>query len=143
MAKFIVQEKKGTLPKAKSTLRISNPVMSVKVACEASNDILVPVPDRREFTLRVTNLPTTENEEEDSKYSNPPDGFCALYNGKICKGHRIGLFWFNATEGNAGGLINEQITIGLWDELIVGLAEPCRSAAEVIFLEIFLKALYT
>lgn len=76
------------------------------------------------------------NEEEESKYSEPPNGFCAPYNGKICKGHKIGQYWFNATEGNAGGLINEQIATMLWDEIILGLEEPCRSAAEVYWSSI-------
>lgn len=74
--------------------------MSVKVGCEAFNGI--GGPDRREFTLRVTNLPTSDTDEDDPKYNTRPEGLCALYNGKICKGHRIGLFWYNATEGNAG-----------------------------------------
>ena len=33
--------------------------------------------------------------------------------------------------GNAGGLINEQITSGLWTEMISEFPEPCRTAAQV------------
>ncbi|XP_059469753.1 tyrosine-protein kinase transmembrane receptor Ror2-like [Neocloeon triangulifer] len=62
----------------------------------------------------------------------PPRGYCAPYNGKICKNylHGSGLVWFNISHDNSGGWLNEQITTGLWDEMIDNLKEPCRSAAE-------------
>lgn len=64
----------------------------------------------------------------------PPSGYCAPYNGKICKQYLngTGQVWFNISNDNAGGWLNEQITTGLWAEMVVGLKEPCRSAAEVL-----------
>ena len=41
-----------------------------------------------------------------------------------------GLVWFNISQDNSGGWLNEQITQSLWTELIGKLQEPCRSAAE-------------
>lgn len=60
-------------------------------------------------------------------------GYCAPYSGEICKKYLagIGKVWFNDSKDNPGGLLNEQITTDLWDELILKLKEPCRSAAEV------------
>ncbi|EFN89657.1 tyrosine-protein kinase transmembrane receptor Ror2 [Harpegnathos saltator] len=59
-------------------------------------------------------------------------GYCAPYSGEICKKYLagIGKVWFNDSKDNPGGLLNEQITTDLWDELILRLVEPCRSAAE-------------
>lgn len=55
-------------------------------------------------------------------------GMCAQYRGKICKNY-IGTrqVWFPLS----GGLVNENITKGLWEEMISGLKEPCQSAAKV------------
>ena len=62
-------------------------------------------------------------------------GYCAPYNGQVCKKYLQGrgLVWFNISKDNSGGWVNEQITQSLWNELIVKLHEPCRSAAEVSF----------
>ncbi|KAL7294377.1 tyrosine-protein kinase transmembrane receptor Ror2 [Trichogramma pretiosum] len=59
-------------------------------------------------------------------------GYCAPYNGKICKKYLtgVGLVWYNDTSDNRGGWLNEKITQDLWEELIQKLEEPCRSAAE-------------
>jgi len=64
----------------------------------------------------------------------PPPGYCAPYNGKICKHYLngTGQVWFNVSDDNTGGWQNEQITTRLWTEMVVGLREPCRSAAEVL-----------
>lgn len=64
----------------------------------------------------------------------PPPGYCAPYNGKICKHYLngTGQVWFNVSHDNAGGWQNEQITTRLWTEMVEGLKEPCRSAAEVL-----------
>nr|CAD7434437.1 unnamed protein product [Timema monikensis] len=64
----------------------------------------------------------------------PPVGYCAPYNGKVCKHflNGTGSVWFNISHEYAGGWLNEQITAGLWDEMITSLKEPCRSAAELI-----------
>nr|CAD7258420.1 unnamed protein product [Timema shepardi] len=63
----------------------------------------------------------------------PPVGYCAPYNGKVCKHflNGTGSVWFNISHEYAGGWLNEQITAGLWDEMITSLKEPCRSAAEL------------
>ncbi|XP_012250835.2 tyrosine-protein kinase transmembrane receptor Ror2 [Athalia rosae] len=59
-------------------------------------------------------------------------GYCAPYNGKICKKYLtgIGQVWFNDSNEDTGGWLNEKITKDLWTDLIEGLHEPCRSAAE-------------
>lgn len=58
-----------------------------------------------------------------------PEGTCGPYHGEICKKyvHSSKIVWYN----NSGGFENEEITSGLWDEMIVTFEEPCRSAAEV------------
>ena len=60
-------------------------------------------------------------------------GYCAPYNGQVCRHYLVGrgLVWFNISQDNSGGWLNEQITQNLWEELIVKLREPCRSSAEV------------
>lgn len=73
-------------------------------------------------------------EDDGSKNKDYSKGYCAPYSGQICRkylqGH--GLVWFNISQDNSGGWLNEQITQNLWKELILNLQEPCRSAAEVI-----------
>lgn len=56
-------------------------------------------------------------------------GYCAPYHGKVCMKYftTSEMVWFSVEEPWR----NEDITVGLWEELIVGLKEPCRSAAEV------------
>lgn len=55
------------------------------------------------------------------------DGHCGFYYGKICKkyidDHK--MVYYNSS------MYNEEITVGLWDEMIITFDEPCRSAAEV------------
>lgn len=57
-------------------------------------------------------------------------GYCAPYNGKICKQFISGTVWYSL-EDPTGGWRNEQVTTALWDELIVDLTGLCREAAEV------------
>lgn len=57
-------------------------------------------------------------------------GFCAPYNGKICKKYVSGQVWFGKDDPN-GGWKNEQITAALWEEVISDLNGNCRHAAEV------------
>lgn len=66
-------------------------------------------------------------------YVTESQGYCAVYNGKICKKYLTGVgnVWFNDSEDNPGGWLNEKITTDLWEELISTLKEPCRYAAEV------------
>lgn len=60
------------------------------------------------------------------------EGMCAPYGGKICKNYLDARqVWFQVSNEGTGGWLNEHITKGLWDEMISGLREPCRSAAEV------------
>ncbi|XP_056635253.1 tyrosine-protein kinase transmembrane receptor Ror2 [Diorhabda carinulata] len=56
------------------------------------------------------------------------EGYCGSYHGNICKNYILNTkqVWYN----NSGGYENELITTALWDELILPLEEPCRSAAE-------------
>lgn len=60
----------------------------------------------------------------------PPSGYCALYRGNTCGDYVNGSVWFSAQDEMIGGFENEKITAGLWKEMISGLGEPCRSAAE-------------
>lgn len=55
-------------------------------------------------------------------------GYCGIYHGSACKKHveNTKLVWYNNTGGNE----NERIVSDLWNELIVTLEQPCRSAAE-------------
>lgn len=53
-------------------------------------------------------------------------GYCGPYNGQVCKNYTSGYVWYNHT----GGFENERITKGLWEEMISGLNEPCKSRAE-------------
>jgi receptor tyrosine kinase len=57
---------------------------------------------------------------------------CGPYHGNICKNYRNGkIVWYN----NSGGFENEEITKGLWGEVIERLEEPCRRAAEVTYAD--------
>lgn len=67
----------------------------------------------------------TRNDEE--------KGYCAPYNGKICKKFISTYIWYSR-EDPSGGWKNEQITTALWEELIGDLSGLCRTAAEVIAL---------
>lgn len=62
----------------------------------------------------------------------PSTGYCAAYNGQICKPYLNGSIWYDITHDTPGGWLHEQITMRLWEEMIVSLNEPCRSAAEVL-----------
>ncbi|XP_076346339.1 tyrosine-protein kinase transmembrane receptor Ror2-like isoform X2 [Tachypleus tridentatus] len=59
-----------------------------------------------------------------------PQGYCSPYNGAVCADHLndSGLIFYNFSGFSVH--INEQISQGLWKELISSLMEPCRSAAE-------------
>lgn len=59
------------------------------------------------------------------------EGYCAPYNGKVCKSFiTSGQVWYSR-EDPTGGWENEKITTGLWEEMISGLSGLCRTAAEV------------
>lgn len=63
-----------------------------------------------------------------------PLGYCAPYNGRVCREHLsgAGLVWYNITAADKGGWLNEHITRELWGEMINNFREPCRTAAEKI-----------
>ena len=66
-----------------------------------------------------------------SSNSDYEEGYCAPYNGKVCKSFiRTSQVWYSR-EDKSGGYINEEITSALWDEMILGLSGLCRTAAEV------------
>lgn len=77
------------------------------------------------FTTNFINSYQIKNNEPFEK------GFCAPYNGKICKAYVSGQVWFSKDDPN-GGWKNEQITSALWEEVISDLNGNCRQAAEVI-----------
>jgi hypothetical protein len=56
-------------------------------------------------------------------------GYCAPYNGKICKSYITTQVWYSR-EDKSGGWLNEKITTGLFDELMEDLPPNCRWAAE-------------
>lgn len=76
---------KSFVPKAISSLRITNATASTRIACEASNAVITGnIKTMKEFRLQVTNIPSP-NQDDDLKFREPPTGQCAYYNGKICK----------------------------------------------------------
>ena len=58
------------------------------------------------------------------------DSYCAPYRGHICKNYISSSIFVYFANGSSGS-VHEQITTNLWNEMIVGLKEPCQSAAEV------------
>lgn len=56
-------------------------------------------------------------------------GYCAPYNGKICKAHISGVqVWYPSTR--SGGWENEEIATGLFNELISELEPLCEQPAQ-------------
>lgn len=78
-------------------------------------------------------MESIELEEEESRKNLLPTGYCAPYIGKICRNHvpKNSLVFYNVsdTEDFANN-VNEEIVKNLWNELIISLQEPCKSAAE-------------
>lgn len=69
------------------------------------------------------------------------EGYCGPYLGDVCKKYidtSSRFVWYNITTGK---IENENITKGLWQEMIVGLREPCRSSAEVGYIQLFVALL--
>jgi len=64
--------------------------------------------------------------DADSKF-----GYCQPYNGKVCRKYLSDASFVHYEWVGGDSMRNEEITKGLWEELIVTLKEPCRSAAEV------------
>lgn len=63
-------------------------------------------------------------------YADNEEGLCAPYHGKICSNFINNSQWVWYADHTRGS-VNEEITTGLWKEMISGLKEPCRNAAEV------------
>ena len=59
------------------------------------------------------------------------EGYCAPYNGKVCKRFiNSRQVWYSREDGT-GGWENEKITTALFEDLINDLPPSCRPAAEV------------
>ena len=76
-------------------------------------------------------------------WDDPPEeeeGYCAPYNGKVCKSFiNSRQVWYSREDGTRGWE-NEKITAALFRDLINDLSDYCRPAAEVrIFVAISLK----
>lgn len=101
-----------------------NTTESANFTCQASNRVANNTStDVRRFQVAVT--PRRE-------FGSTTPGYCAPYNGKICRKYlnNTGLIWYNMSHESPGGWLHEQITMGLWTELVQSLREPCRDAAE-------------
>ena len=100
--------------------------------------------DQKSFMVYVEREKVEENSELAQRKKDYSKGYCAPYNGPVCRGYLQGrgLVWFNVSQDSSGGWLNEQITRNLWDEVIANLAEPCRSAAEVANPCICVKKVY-
>ena len=74
-----------------------------------------------------------DEEEESADSGEQHQGYCARYTGKVCDGYlsNPASVWFNNSNHQTGGWLNEQITLGLWQEVVKTLGEPCQSAAKV------------
>ena len=124
---------------SRSVLRI-NVSDTANYTCYAMNQMIGgrQSADTKSFMVYVktegNDVTSTDNEVKTIQQTSSK-GYCAPYNGQVCKKYLQGrgLVWFNISKDNSGGWVNEQITQSLWDELIVKLHEPCRSAAEVCF----------
>ena len=124
---------------SRSVLRI-NVSETANYTCYAMNQMIGgrQSADTKSFMVYVkteeNDVSNSDNEMKTAQQTKP--GYCAPYNGQVCKKYLQGrgLVWFAISKDNSGGWMNEQITQSLWDELIVKLYEPCRSAAEVSFI---------
>ncbi|KAE8743856.1 Tyrosine-kinase receptor Ror2 [Frankliniella occidentalis] len=63
-----------------------------------------------------------------------PSGFCAPYNGKVCRKYLANSdwVWYNVSDNESpgSGWLSEKIVQNLWEEMDSKLKEPCRSNAE-------------
>ncbi|XP_076037901.1 tyrosine-protein kinase transmembrane receptor Ror2-like [Oratosquilla oratoria] len=103
-----------------------NATETANYTCRAENVVKnTPSVDEQTFTVSVIHL--VEHE-----MMRPPKGYCAPYNGRVCRQHLSGpgLVWFDISNTDGGGWLNEQITRELWKEMIEKFREPCKSAAE-------------
>ncbi|GIY82065.1 tyrosine-protein kinase transmembrane receptor Ror2 [Caerostris extrusa] len=103
------------------------------------------VTDSKDFHIFVltksesnTEIPDQQSEPTLSSIRRPPQdtpqGYCSLYTGSTCRKYLpfSGLVYYNFSTDGSATPINEQITQGLWKEVISSLLEPCRTAAETL-----------
>ena len=115
---------------SRSVLRI-NVTETANYTCYAINQMVTRQSyDQSSFMVYLKEEEKAREEDLNSDYSK---GYCAPYNGQVCRNYLKGrgLVWFNVSQDNSGGWLNEQIAQKLWSEIIEKLEEPCRSAAEV------------
>ncbi|XP_065580788.1 tyrosine-protein kinase transmembrane receptor Ror2-like isoform X2 [Artemia franciscana] len=100
-------------------------VKTENITCRASNMI----GDTERISSRSFIMSVYPREPDETKALR---GYCSLYNGFICKSHLagVGFVWFNVSDDKASGLLNEEITKGIWETVLVHTKEPCKSAAE-------------
>ncbi|GAB6022338.1 hypothetical protein CHUAL_006459 [Chamberlinius hualienensis] len=109
-----------------------NATESAVFTCEASSTINsahlssnVTSTDAKTFDVFVAPL---------HEVSAPSWGYCAPYNGQVCKPYvnASSMVWFNMTMDTPGGWLHEQLTIGLWEEMIAPLGQSCKDAARIL-----------
>ncbi|XP_071543142.1 tyrosine-protein kinase transmembrane receptor Ror2-like isoform X2 [Panulirus ornatus] len=108
---------------ARSVLTV-NATSTANYTCSANNVVQGHrTTDSRTFTVSVVHSVSPVRR---------PLGYCAPYNGRVCRDHLSGegLVWYNITPADKGGWLNEHITRELWGEMIDNFREPCRTAAE-------------
>ncbi|XP_069164828.1 tyrosine-protein kinase transmembrane receptor Ror2 isoform X2 [Procambarus clarkii] len=108
---------------ARSVLTV-NATATSNYTCSANNVVQGSrTMDSRTFTVSVVHPVSPVRR---------PLGYCAPYNGRVCRQHLAGagLVWYNITATDKGGWLNEHITRELWGEMIDNFREPCRTAAE-------------
>jgi len=104
-------------------------LFTCEVNGNSANAIDMEEPARRHHQRHHTEYERTGG--RDGEREREEKGYCAPYNGKICKQFISGPVWYSL-EDPSGGWRNEQVTTALWDELIVDLTGLCREAAEVV-----------
>ena len=112
----------------------------VNVSCTASNQLLGGVhnsSDSRTFQMvgiMTRDDPAPTHPQDGGGEEEEPSGYCAKYTGTVCRGllSDPSSVWFNISSSDeSGGRLNEQLVVGLWEEVLRGLREPCQSAAKV------------
>ncbi|XP_023232872.1 tyrosine-protein kinase transmembrane receptor Ror2-like [Centruroides sculpturatus] len=121
------------------TCRATNYISSINTSVTDSKDFVIYVLTKSESFGILEETEISEEiddnfEESVTKETNKNDvssGYCSVYTGTICKKHLKGvnLVFYNYT---TDGMVNEEITTGLWEEVISSLMEPCRTAAETL-----------
>lgn len=121
------------------TCRATNYISSINTSVTDSKDFVVYVLTKSESSDILEETEISEDFEDnleesvtkEATNSEVSSGYCSKYSGNICKKHLKGvdLVFYNYT---TDGMVNEDITAGLWEEVISSLMEPCRTAAETL-----------